>query len=177
MLLRFAKVYGFRNIQTLVRKIKRHHQLDGAGDSYDFVEVMACPSGCLNGGGQMKSSLALEENGHSPSTNAGLQFGDNPGGADTVKAMLDAAEASYYSPNLILKAQADDALIMVLDTICAGTEAGSAAIAANEDSGRSTHSGSRRTREALPEKRIASESSVSYQRPVPSGPVSSSSGS
>lgn len=140
MLLRFAKVYGFRNIQTLVRKIKRHHQLDGAGDSYDFVEVMACPSGCLNGGGQMKSSLALEENGHSPSTNAGLQFGDNPGGADTVKAMLDAAEASYYSPNLILKAQADDALIMALDTICAGTEAGSAAIAANEDSGRSTHS-------------------------------------
>jgi len=29
---------------------------------------------------------------------------------------------------------------MALDTICAGTEAGSAAIAANEDSGRSTHS-------------------------------------
>jgi iron only hydrogenase large subunit-like protein len=24
--------------------------------AYDFVEVMACPSGCLNGGGQLKTS-------------------------------------------------------------------------------------------------------------------------
>lgn len=31
-----------------VRKIKR-----GACE-YDYVEIMACPSGCLNGGGQMK---------------------------------------------------------------------------------------------------------------------------
>ena len=45
--LRGALVYGFRAIQNLVRKIKR-----GQCD-YDFVEVMACPSGCLNGGGQV----------------------------------------------------------------------------------------------------------------------------
>lgn len=46
--LRFACAYGFRNIQNLVRKIK-------AGRSeYDFVEIMACPGGCLNGGGQIK---------------------------------------------------------------------------------------------------------------------------
>jgi iron only hydrogenase large subunit-like protein len=37
--LRFAAAYGFRNIQTLMRKIKR-----GACE-YDYVEVMACPSG------------------------------------------------------------------------------------------------------------------------------------
>lgn len=46
--LKFALCYGFRNLQNVVRKIKI-----GKCD-YDFVEVMACPSGCLNGGGQIK---------------------------------------------------------------------------------------------------------------------------
>ncbi|XP_026859146.2 cytosolic Fe-S cluster assembly factor narfl isoform X1 [Electrophorus electricus] len=48
VLLRFAATYGFRNIQNLVQKLKRGKSL------YHFVEVMACPSGCLNGGGQLK---------------------------------------------------------------------------------------------------------------------------
>ena len=48
--LKFAKVYGFRNIQSLILKLKR-----GKCD-YDFVEVMACPSGCPNGGGQIRPS-------------------------------------------------------------------------------------------------------------------------
>lgn len=39
VLLRFAAVYGFRNIQNLVQKLKR------GKSSYHFVEVMACPSG------------------------------------------------------------------------------------------------------------------------------------
>lgn len=46
--LKFACAYGFRNIQGLMRKIKTRRC------EYDYVEVMACPSGCLNGGGQMK---------------------------------------------------------------------------------------------------------------------------
>mmetsp|Transcript_14850 Transcript_14850/g.37709 ORF Transcript_14850/g.37709 Transcript_14850/m.37709 type:complete len:497 (+) Transcript_14850:227-1717(+) len=46
--LRFATAYGFRNIQTLMRKIKRKQC------EYQYVEIMACPSGCLNGGGQMR---------------------------------------------------------------------------------------------------------------------------
>lgn len=48
--LKFAKVYGFRNIQSLMLKLKR-----GKCD-FDFVEVMACPAGCLNGGGQVRSA-------------------------------------------------------------------------------------------------------------------------
>lgn len=48
--LRFAIAYGFRNIQGLIRKIKNGRC------GYDYVEVMACPSGCLNGGGQIKPS-------------------------------------------------------------------------------------------------------------------------
>merc|ERR1739846_250204 len=48
VLLRFAIANGFRNIQNLVQKMKRKKC------SYDLVEVMACPSGCLNGGAQCK---------------------------------------------------------------------------------------------------------------------------
>lgn len=40
--------YGFRNIQNIVQKLKRGRC------NYHFIEVMACPSGCLNGGGQIR---------------------------------------------------------------------------------------------------------------------------
>ncbi|CAI0374341.1 unnamed protein product [Linum tenue] len=46
--LKFALCYGFQNLQNIVRKVKM-----GKCD-YHFVEVMACPAGCLNGGGQIK---------------------------------------------------------------------------------------------------------------------------
>ncbi|ORX92524.1 cytosolic Fe-S cluster assembly factor narfl [Basidiobolus meristosporus CBS 931.73] len=56
-LLKFAGAYGFRNIQNLVRKVKLGRS------PYHFVEVMACPSGCINGGGQLKhpSEVNLKE--------------------------------------------------------------------------------------------------------------------
>jgi len=44
----FAIANGFRNIQNLVQKMKRKRC------HYDFIEVMACPSGCLNGGAQIR---------------------------------------------------------------------------------------------------------------------------
>eukprot|EP01083_Nonionella_stella_P206901 752136_1 len=47
--LRFASAYGFRNIQKITRQIQKTKQC-----KYDYVEIMACPSGCLNGGGQVK---------------------------------------------------------------------------------------------------------------------------
>ncbi|XP_078154847.1 ferredoxin hydrogenase [Carex rostrata] len=46
--LKFALCYGFRNLQNIVSKVKR------GKCEYHFIEVMACPSGCLNGGGQIK---------------------------------------------------------------------------------------------------------------------------
>ncbi|PPJ53448.1 hypothetical protein CBER1_00303 [Cercospora berteroae] len=71
-----ARYYGFRNIQNLVRKLKpaKTSRLPGAttgrkvgvsrrpgaakaggdSDDYAYVEVMACPGGCTNGGGQIK---------------------------------------------------------------------------------------------------------------------------
>lgn len=48
VVLRFAYAYGFRNIQSILAKSRR------GKCPYHFVEVMACPSGCLNGGGQIK---------------------------------------------------------------------------------------------------------------------------
>lgn len=70
-LFKAARYYGFRNIQNLVRKLKpaRKSRLLGprggggarqasnansAGLDYAYVEVMACPGGCTNGGGQIK---------------------------------------------------------------------------------------------------------------------------
>eukprot|EP00090_Calanus_glacialis_P014532 TRINITY_DN23338_c0_g1_i1.p1 TRINITY_DN23338_c0_g1~~TRINITY_DN23338_c0_g1_i1.p1 ORF type:complete len:481 (+),score=158.99 TRINITY_DN23338_c0_g1_i1:35-1477(+) len=47
--LKFAIANGFRNIQNLVQKLKRKRC------DYDFVEILACPSGCLNGGAQLRS--------------------------------------------------------------------------------------------------------------------------
>ena len=46
--LKGARVYGFKNIQNLVRQIKTKRC------KYQYVEIMACPSGCLNGGGQVQ---------------------------------------------------------------------------------------------------------------------------
>ncbi|XP_071542141.1 cytosolic Fe-S cluster assembly factor narfl isoform X2 [Panulirus ornatus] len=51
--LRFALAYGFRNIQNLVQKLKR------GKSPYHYVEVMACPSGCLNGGAQIRPDSTL----------------------------------------------------------------------------------------------------------------------
>ena len=49
--LRVAVVNGLGNAKTLVKKME-------AGEvEYDFVEVMACPGGCINGGGQPKGDI------------------------------------------------------------------------------------------------------------------------
>lgn len=45
----FAKLYGLRNIQNFIRNLKK------GPCKYVYIEMMACPAGCLNGGGQMKS--------------------------------------------------------------------------------------------------------------------------
>ncbi|PKA59758.1 hypothetical protein AXF42_Ash011882 [Apostasia shenzhenica] len=48
VILKFALCYGFRNLRNVVQKISK-----GKSD-YHYLEIMACPSGCLNGGGQIK---------------------------------------------------------------------------------------------------------------------------
>lgn len=67
-IMKCARFYGFRNIQNLVRKLKpartsklpgaarrnMNRNSDGGAGDYAYVEVMACPGGCTNGGGQIR---------------------------------------------------------------------------------------------------------------------------
>jgi len=77
-----AKCYGFRNLQNVVRKVGKERGVRtgvgaagrlagrstvmrkggvderGKEKNYDYVEVMACPGGCVNGGGQLKPPAA-----------------------------------------------------------------------------------------------------------------------
>jgi len=48
VLLKFARANGFRSIQNIVKRIKENKC------EYDFIEIMACPGGCSNGGGQVR---------------------------------------------------------------------------------------------------------------------------
>ncbi|XP_061764818.1 nuclear prelamin A recognition factor [Nerophis ophidion] len=49
ILLQFAAVYGFKNIQTLVHRMRKGRV------PYQLVEVLSCPGGCLSGRGQAES--------------------------------------------------------------------------------------------------------------------------
>ena len=42
---RVAVVHGTKNARTILEKVK-------GGEHYDFIEIMACPGGCIHGGGQ-----------------------------------------------------------------------------------------------------------------------------
>ncbi|KAJ5380238.1 uncharacterized protein N7496_002666 [Penicillium cataractarum] len=86
-ILKAARYYGFRNIQNLVRKLKptrssrmpgakpmaagrrqpmsRNATSGGSGSDYAYVEVMACPGGCTNGGGQIRVEDARDAAGSS----------------------------------------------------------------------------------------------------------------
>eukprot|EP00968_Pinguiococcus_pyrenoidosus_P004701 scaffold302_cov247-Pinguiococcus_pyrenoidosus.AAC.27 len=62
-LLVFARAYGFRNIQGLLGNFRRGHA------KHDYVEVMACPSGCSNGGGHPRNVLeTAPQNGDEPAS-------------------------------------------------------------------------------------------------------------
>jgi len=72
---RGATCYGFRNLQNIVRRVARDAGIRvvrgrAAGSTrrgaaanqkaYDYVEVMACPGGCVNGGGQLPRPETVE---------------------------------------------------------------------------------------------------------------------
>jgi iron only hydrogenase large subunit-like protein len=54
----FCVAYGFQHIQNIVRGLKRPTP---STPVYHFIEVMACPEGCLNGGGQIRGSAGAQE--------------------------------------------------------------------------------------------------------------------
>lgn len=114
-----ARYYGFRNIQNLVRKLKpaKASRMPGgrpigsarkpttgkqAGLEYGYVEVMACPGGCTNGGGQIKvdDPVLIERKGLPP----------NPGPVEQ-KEWLSQVDEAYFSAD-----EADDAGVQNGDT-------------------------------------------------------------
>ncbi|KAJ4297259.1 Cytosolic Fe-S cluster assembly factor nar1 [Collariella sp. IMI 366227] len=99
-----ARYYGFRNIQNLVRKLKpakpsrmpggkpfgsaRRTAGKSSGMDYAYVEVMACPGGCTNGGGQIKVDDQVIVDRRS--------YGEKPG-PDEQKALLAEVDEAYFS--------------------------------------------------------------------------------
>ncbi|KAI0022453.1 cytosolic Fe-S cluster assembly factor nar-1 [Xylariomycetidae sp. FL0641] len=99
-----ARYYGFRNIQNLVRRLKpakpsrmpgakgvgrRPAGKQGGGLEYAYVEVMACPGGCTNGGGQIKvdDPVVVERKG----------LGDAKPGPAEQKQWLAEVDEAYFS--------------------------------------------------------------------------------
>ncbi|KAF3932242.1 hypothetical protein ABW19_dt0200876 [Dactylella cylindrospora] len=112
---KMARYYGFRNIQNLVRRLKpaKLKMLPGAakrvaprtarapasraggptsGSDYCYTEVMACPGGCTNGGGQLKpdDDIILDSVARQPSDGA------VPGKLEA-KAWLAKVDEAYFS--------------------------------------------------------------------------------
>lgn len=126
-LLRSARYYGFRNIQNLVRKLKpaRPSRLPGArpaaarkpagkagGFDYAYAEVMACPGGCTNGGGQVKVD--------DPFVAQRMQYDSKPGPQEQ-KEWLAMVDEAYFSGS-DTSSEPDDALNGAVaeqaDTVC-----------------------------------------------------------
>ena len=93
--LKFVSAYGFQHIQNIIRKLKMQRC------DYEYVELMACPSGCINGGGQIKPQ----------------QMGE---GVDA-RQLLDSLELRLGSMDQkrVLAHEADDREIQsIIETIC-----------------------------------------------------------
>nr|XP_023862707.1 nuclear prelamin A recognition factor [Salvelinus alpinus] len=87
VLLQFASVYGFRNIQTLV------HRMRTGSIPYQLVEVLSCPGGCVSGRGQAE--------------------GETGGRVD--KALVQQMEEAYSSLTVRLPDTNPDLLILYQD--------------------------------------------------------------
>jgi iron only hydrogenase large subunit-like protein len=108
-----ARYYGFRNIQNLVRRLKPKAQsrllaaaaarggarkpgeAKGALASnettdYAYVEVMACPGGCTNGGGQVKVGEVAQITGQQQPT-------ATKGGPQEQREWLAKVDEAYFS--------------------------------------------------------------------------------
>jgi iron only hydrogenase large subunit-like protein len=111
--IKLAQAYGFRNIQNLVRKvpatadkrirgpIRRATAAVGKAkeeDGYAFVEVMACPGGCINGGGQLRPDTTDTSNssgGWTSVTKEWVQLSEAKYRTDQWKGPTEGEQASW----------------------------------------------------------------------------------
>lgn len=78
--LRFALAYGFRSLQSILRKMRK------GLCPYDYIELMACPGGCNNGGGQLP--LIVPD---------GVKLDDAKAVKAANSSLLKSVEANYFS--------------------------------------------------------------------------------
>ncbi|KAJ5729967.1 uncharacterized protein N7483_004475 [Penicillium malachiteum] len=117
-IMKAARYYGFRNIQNLVRKLKpaqasrmpgakpiagrrqpmSRNAASGANSrsDYAYVEVMACPGGCTNGGGQIRVEDAREVTGISQPADTGASEATKPTSHEQ-RAWLARVDEAYFS--------------------------------------------------------------------------------
>lgn len=117
-IIKTARYYGFRNIQNLVRKLKpaRASRLPGAkpmagrrqavsrngassagaGSDYAYVEVMACPGGCTNGGGQIRVEDARDATAQSVEITTTTSEASKPSPHEQ-RAWLARVDEAYFS--------------------------------------------------------------------------------
>ncbi|KAL4989111.1 cytosolic Fe-S cluster assembly factor nar1 [Aspergillus falconensis] len=119
-ILKAARYYGFRNIQNLVRKLKparvsrlpgakasagqtsggrrqpmsRNGAASGSSTDYAYVEVMACPGGCTNGGGQIRIEDAREFNAQHDASETSEASKPSP---HEQRSWLARVDEAYYS--------------------------------------------------------------------------------
>ena len=55
LIYKFLISYGLRNIQNIVRMIKSNKI------KYDYIELMSCPGGCINGAGQIRVEKSWDD--------------------------------------------------------------------------------------------------------------------
>lgn len=119
IIFRAARYYGFRNIQNLVRRLKpakmsrlpgaraggARRPGGGAGDKieYAYVEVMACPGGCTNGGGQIRAGEVeiIKEEGN-------VSGEVRKVGPNEQRAWLGSVDEAYFSASDVASSDSDE---------------------------------------------------------------------
>lgn len=110
-LFKAARYYGFRNIQNLVRKLKpaKVSRMPGAavkmrakpkgegGADLAYVEVMACPGGCTNGGGQMRVEDVVPVTTNQEEVASDTELDGGKPQSITQKEWLRRVDSAYFS--------------------------------------------------------------------------------
>lgn len=114
-IMKAARFYGFRNIQNLVRRLKpsKLSRMPGARGGvgrrpgamgadgmkeYAYVEVMACPGGCTNGGGQVKVAEVEEVRAaEGVQTNGDVSASAGASSVKDQKDWLSRVDEAYFS--------------------------------------------------------------------------------
>lgn len=108
-----AKCYGFRNLQNIVRKVGKERGVrtgsgaagrlagrmrrgKGEETKYEYVEVMACPGGCVNGGGQVKRPSRDAEDYERDWAESGVSVDGMPSGKWGDKEWTRKVEEAYW---------------------------------------------------------------------------------